>query len=205
VKIHYPIISDLHRKQTFQSKFNRATFKRCKTLTFLSKFWVSSVVEEPFSKWGHKRKSKKLWKIFFIKRLTLTMDPIRTSLSKCGVRLETFLRGPTQCVQKFLMDSIKSYWQKLVMYKTEARETSSESGIHLISDINDFKMKSRKWPRSLSLASIHSSDWNEYRETKTSQIMNNGLTNKRIKIEQFGDWDYFSILTGFYWVKIDLI
>jgi len=66
-------------------------------------------------------------------------------------------------------------------------ETSSDSGIHLISDINDLKNKSRKRPRSLSLISINSSDWNEYWETKTSQLMNNGLSNKRITIEQIED------------------
>jgi len=33
--------------------------------------------------------------------------------------------------------------------------------------------------------------------------MNNGLPNKRIKIEQFEDWDYVSIRTGYCRTKID--
>jgi len=66
-------------------------------------------------------------------------------------------------------------------------ETSSHSGIHLISDINDFESRSKKRPRNLSLLFVHSSDWNENWETKTSQLMDNGLPNKRIKIELFED------------------
>jgi len=43
----------------------------------------------------------------------------------------------------------------------------------------------------------------EYCETKTSELTNNELPNKRIEIEQLVNWDYFSIRTGYYRVKID--
>jgi len=66
-------------------------------------------------------------------------------------------------------------------------ETSSDSGIQLIRDVNDLKNKSRKRPRSLSIPSVHSDDWNDYWENKTVQTMKEGLPNKRIKIEQYDD------------------
>jgi len=38
--------------------------------------------EEPFSKWGGTSARQKLWKNFFIKRFTLTKDPIQIVLLK---------------------------------------------------------------------------------------------------------------------------
>ena len=65
-------------------------------------------------------------------------------------------------------------------------ETSSDSGIQLISDAPESNL-SRKRPRNLSLLSVHSSDWNVCWETKTLQIMNNGIPDKRIKSKQYED------------------
>jgi len=50
-------------------------------------------------------------------------------------------------------------------------ETSSESGIQLISDITDVENKSRKRPRRLSLLSMNSRDMDEYWDTKVLQRM----------------------------------
>ena len=41
-------------------------------------------------------------------------------------------------------------------------ETSLDSRIQIIKDLNYFKNKSRKRPRSLSMVSLNSNDWEEY-------------------------------------------
>ena len=64
-------------------------------------------------------------------------------------------------------------------------EMSLDSGIQLIEDFNYFKSKSRKRPRSLSLVSLNSSNWEEYWNTKV--ISTNGLNSKRMKLEQSED------------------
>ena len=74
-------------------------------------------------------------------------------------------------------------------------ETSSASGMQWISDFNDFKDKSRKRPRSLSLVSLSSSDWEDYGETKVLQ--RKGLSPKRKKLEQHEDWDIQSNRSGY--------
>jgi len=64
-------------------------------------------------------------------------------------------------------------------------EASYDSGIRLIRDCNYFKSKSRKRPRCLSMVSLNSNDWEEYWNTKV--IPRNGLTSKRMKLEQCND------------------
>jgi len=64
-------------------------------------------------------------------------------------------------------------------------EMSYDSGIQLIKDFNYFESKSRKRPRSLSMVSLNSNDWEEYWNAKV--IPRNGLTSKRIKLEQCND------------------
>ena len=60
-------------------------------------------------------------------------------------------------------------------------ETSQDSGIQIIKDLNYFKNKSRKRPRGLSMVSLNSSDWDEYWNNNASQ---DDLRTKRIKLEQ---------------------
>jgi len=60
---------------------------------------------------------------------------------------------------------------------------SLDSGVNVICE--DAKEAPRKRPRSLSLLSLNSSDWNSFWETKTSPLMNIEQTIKRIKLEQF--------------------
>jgi len=61
-------------------------------------------------------------------------------------------------------------------------ETSSDSEIQAK---EDFKSESRKRPRSLSMVSLNSNDWEEYWNTKV--IPQNGLNSKRMKLEQSKD------------------
>jgi len=61
-------------------------------------------------------------------------------------------------------------------------ETSLDAGIQLIEDFNYFKNKTRNRPRSLSMVSLNSNDWEKYWNTKV--IPRNGLNSKRIKLEQ---------------------
>jgi len=65
-------------------------------------------------------------------------------------------------------------------------ETSSDSGIPLISDTPKSNI-SRKRPRSLSLVTLNSNDWEEYWETTV--IPKNGFSTKSMKLEQCIDWD----------------
>jgi len=58
-------------------------------------------------------------------------------------------------------------------------ETSFDSGIQIIKDFNYFKNKSRKRPRSLSMISLNSSDWEEYWNTKV--MAENGLKDQKVK------------------------
>ena len=64
-------------------------------------------------------------------------------------------------------------------------EMSLDSGIQLIKDFNYFKSKSKKRPRSLSMVSLNSSDWEEYWNTKV--IPQDDLKTKRMKVEQTND------------------
>jgi len=64
-------------------------------------------------------------------------------------------------------------------------EMSLDSGIQIIKDFNYFKSKSRKRPRSLSMVSLNSSDWEEYWNMKV--IPQDDLKNKRMKLEQTND------------------
>ena len=64
-------------------------------------------------------------------------------------------------------------------------ETSLDSGIQIIKDFNYLKSKSRKRPRSLSMVSLNSNDWEEYWNTEI--IPQNGLNSKRMKLEQSED------------------
>jgi len=64
-------------------------------------------------------------------------------------------------------------------------ETSLDSGIQIIKDFNYFKNKSRKRPRSLSMVSLNSNDWEGYWNTKV--IPQNELKSKRMKLEQNDD------------------
>jgi len=64
-------------------------------------------------------------------------------------------------------------------------ETSSDSGIHLTSDINDLQNKSRKRPRSLSLPTMNHCDLDE--DWETIVLQKNALYPKRIKLEQCED------------------
>jgi len=64
-------------------------------------------------------------------------------------------------------------------------EMSVDSGIQIIKDFNYFKNKLRKRPRSLSMVSFISSDWEEYWNTKV--IPQNELKSKRMKLEQTND------------------
>jgi len=62
-------------------------------------------------------------------------------------------------------------------------ETSLRSRIQLIEESNYFQ--SSKRPRSLSMVSLNSNDWEEYGNTKT--MPSNGLNSKRMKLEQSKD------------------
>jgi len=64
-------------------------------------------------------------------------------------------------------------------------ETSLDSGMQLIEDFNYFKSKSRKRPKNLSMVSSNSNNWEKYWNTKV--IPRNGLTSKRMKLEQCND------------------
>jgi len=64
-------------------------------------------------------------------------------------------------------------------------ETSLDSGIQIIKDFNYFKSKSRKRPRSLSMVSLNSNDWEEYWNTKV--IPQNEFKSKSMKLERNDD------------------
>jgi len=63
-------------------------------------------------------------------------------------------------------------------------ETYLGSRIQLIEDFN-FKNGSRKRPRSLSMISLNSNDWEEYWNTKAT--LNNRFNSKKKKLEQCKD------------------
>jgi len=75
-------------------------------------------------------------------------------------------------------------------------EAFSDSGMQLISNINDLKNKLRKRPRRLSFVSMHGSDWEEYWENNVLQ--RNELSPKYIKIEHCEDWDIRFNLSGYH-------
>jgi len=62
--------------------------------------------------------------------------------------------------------------------------------MQVIKDFNYFKSRSRKQPRSLSMVSLNSNDWEEYWNTKV--IPQNGLNSKRMKLEQSEDQKLFA-------------
>ena len=62
---------------------------------------------------------------------------------------------------------------------------SLDSGMQIVKDFNYFKSKSRKRPRSLSMVSLNSNDWEEYWKTKV--ISQDDLKTKRMKLEQAND------------------
>jgi len=64
-------------------------------------------------------------------------------------------------------------------------EASLDSGIKLSEVFNYFKNKSRNRPRSLSMVSLNSSDWEEYWNTKV--LPRNALNSKRMKLEKSND------------------
>jgi len=64
-------------------------------------------------------------------------------------------------------------------------ETSCDSEIQIKEDFNYFKNKSRKRPRSLSMFSLNSNDWEEYWNTKVTR--QDGLNSERTKLEQSDD------------------
>jgi len=77
-------------------------------------------------------------------------------------------------------------WGAVEFALQSQHETSSDFGIQLpVSDITDFEVKTRKRPRSLSLLTMNGRDMDEYWETKVLQ--RNGLSPKRIKLEQYED------------------
>ena len=51
---------------------------------------------------------------------------------------------------------------------------------------------SQERPISALLLSIHSSDWEEHWETRTSHLKNNELPSKRIKVETLEDYNIIS-------------